>query len=689
MPESSQPISPGPIAIRHAWWPLALVLLATCLAYLPAMRGGFIWDDDAHVTRSELRSAHGLNRIWFDLGATQQYYPLLHSAFWLEQKLWGDDPLGYHVVNLLLHCCVVCLVYAVLRRLAIPGALLAAAIFAVHPVEVESVAWITEQKNTLSALFYLGAMLAYLRFDEGRKATSYWLAIALFVLGLATKTVTATLPAALLVIFWWQRGRISWRNDVRPLLPFFAVGAAAGVFTAWVERKLIGAEGAEFELSFLERGLIAGRVIWFYLGKLIWPAELTFIYPRWDIDPSVWWQWLFPAGVLLTLAVLLLISWRWRAPLAAWLFFVGTLFPVLGFLNVFPFIYSYVADHFQYLAGLGMIVLFASGAALAAARLPERARWVGNVAGCLLIAVLAWLTWRQCGMYGDLDTLYQTTIDRNPNCWMAYNNLGVHVAKDQLDDAAAMALYRRALELKPTFADAHYNLANALVRAGDRPEAIREFNEALQLRPAFADAENNLGNLLKSMGEAQEAVDHLTRAVDLAPEDAEIQSNLGAALAAAGENVQAVDHFERAVRLAPDDAGFHRRLARALVAANRPTERAIEEGRVAVRLDPESAESHHTLGVALAQGEQATEAAHEFEETIRLQPNRVEAYGNLAKAYAVLHRPQDAFVTAEAGLNLARSGGEQEAAREIEAWLVDFRARQPKEEASPQAAPSR
>ena len=488
----------------------------TCVAYLPAMRGGFIWDDDAHVTRPELRSAHGLNRIWFDLGATQQYYPLLHSAFWLEQRLWGDDPLGYHLVNVLLHCGVVCLVYAVLRRLEVPGALLAAAIFAVHPVEVESVAWITEQKNTLSALFYLGAMLVYLRFDEGRKASSYWLAIGLFVLGLATKTVTATLPAALLVIFWWQRGRLSWRKDVRPLLPFFAVGAAAGVFTAWVERKLIGAEGAEFELSFVERGLIAGRVIWFYLGKLIWPSGINFHLSALVYRSGRVVAMAFPGGgprdagracarqLAVACAAGRVAVFRRHAVSRARL-------------SERVSVHLFVRRRSLSVSGqLGDDRAVCVGCHAGGGAAAERARWVGNAAGCLLVAVLASLTWRQSGMYGDLDTLYQTTIDRNPNCWMAYNNLGVHVAKDQLDDAAAMALYRRALEIKPTFADAHYNLANALVRAGDRPEAIREFNQALQLRPAFADAENNLGNLLKSMGEAQEAVGHLTRAADLA-----------------------------------------------------------------------------------------------------------------------------------------------------------------------------
>jgi protein O-mannosyl-transferase len=669
--------------LRHAPWLLALLLIVTFVAYLPAMRGGFIWDDDGHVTRPELRSFYGLYRIWFEVGATQQYYPLLHSAFWLEQRLWGDDPLAYHLANLLFHCGVVCLVYAVLQRLKIPGALLAAAIFAVHPVNVESVAWITEQKNTLSALFYLGAMLAYLQFYESRGAKCYWFAFTLFVLGLLAKTVTATLPAALLVIFWWQRGKLSWRSDVRPLLPFFGVGAAAGVLTAWVERKLIGAQGADFELSFLERGLIAGHAIWFYLGKLIWPVNLTFIYPRWSVDTAVWWQWLFPLSALAVMAALALVARRFRAPLAGWLFFVGTLFPVLGFLNVYPFVYSFVADHFQYLASLGMIALFAVGMALAVERLPVRLRWVGKLASVLLVAVLSILSWRQSEMYSDLDTLYQTTIDRNPSCWMAYNNLGVHVAKDRQDDATAMALYRRALELKSDYADAHYNLANALVRSGNRQEALEQFNRSLELRPGFPDAENNLANLLKVMGQPEQAVVHLKRAVRMEPDDAEIQNNLGTALLAAGDADRAIEPYEQAIRLQPDGAIYHCNLAKALLNSQRPAPespiaRAIEECRIAIQLDPDLAESHHNLGVALARSGKFSEAAHEFQETIRLEPTHAEAYGNLAKAFAVLHQPKDAIATAEAALELARSSGDQGAAGQIEAWLANYREQQAK-----------
>src|ERR1017187_831301 len=252
-----------------AW---ALILCATVVAYLPALHGSLLWDDSSHVTRPDLQSFHGLWRIWFDLGATQQYYPLLHSAFWMEHRLWGDAVLGYHLTNVLLHALAACLVVAIARRLALPGAWLAGLVFALHPLCVEAVAWISEQKSVLSGVFYLAAALAYLHFDHSRRPSRYLAALGLFVLALLSKTVTATLPAALLVVFWWQRGRLEWKRDVRPLLPWFVLGVSAGLFTAWVEKTVIGANGADFALTPVGRGLLAGRAIWFYAAKLVWPA---------------------------------------------------------------------------------------------------------------------------------------------------------------------------------------------------------------------------------------------------------------------------------------------------------------------------------------------------------------------------------------------------------------------------------
>src|SRR6185312_9465318 len=227
----------------------------------------------------------GLGQIWTRPGATQQYYPVVHSAFWLEHRLWGDATLGYHLLNVLLHVTAACLLAAVLRKLAVPGAWLAAFLFALHPVAVESAAWISEQKNTLSTVFYLLAALAYLRFDARRTAGAYALGLLCFLLALFTKSVTATLPAALLLVLWWKRGRLEGRRDVRPLLPWLAAGLAAGAFTAWVERHFVGAQGPAYVLDLPQRCALSGRIIWFYLGKLAWPARLTFIYPHWTIDP--------------------------------------------------------------------------------------------------------------------------------------------------------------------------------------------------------------------------------------------------------------------------------------------------------------------------------------------------------------------------------------------------------------------
>ena len=242
----------------------------------------------------------------------------------------------------------------------------------------------------------MAAALAYLGFDRNRRGGYYALALGLFVLGLMSKTVIATLPAALLVVFWWQRGRLSWRQDVLPLLPFFVAGIGAGLFTAWVERKFGRAEGSEYDFSIIERFLIAGRAIWFYLGKLFWPVNLIFIYPRWQVSQAVWWQYLFPAAAALLLGALgWLRRWR-RGPLAALLFFVGTLFPALGFFNVYPFRYSFVADHFQYLAGIGPIVLVAAGISIGLNRFGKRRLfWEPALCG-ILLAVLGVLTWRQC-----------------------------------------------------------------------------------------------------------------------------------------------------------------------------------------------------------------------------------------------------------------------------------------------------
>jgi tetratricopeptide (TPR) repeat protein len=622
----------------------AVIFAATLLAYLPAVRGGFLWDDDGHVTREDLRSVGGLERIWGEMGATQQYYPLLHSAFWVEHRLWGDSVVGYHLTNILLHALAACLVVALVRRLALPGAWLAGLIFALHPVCVESVAWISEQKNTLSTVFYLGAALVYLRFDQDRRPARYWLALGLFVLALLTKTVTATLPAALLVVFWWQRGRLGWRRDVRPLLPWFGLGATAGLLTSWVERTFIGAQGADFTLNLLERGLLAGRVIWFNLGKLVWPADLIFIYPRWTVDAAVWWQYLFPLGVLALVAALVLAIRRRQEPgaraaaagLAGFLIFAGTLFPVLGFINVYPFIFSYVADHFQYQASLGIIVPAAAGLTLAARRLPLALRQLAPLGAAALIAVLGALTWIQCGMYRDAGTLYRETLARNPSCAMAHNNLGLVLSQIAGRLPEAISHYESALRINPRYADAHLNLGSALARIPGRlSEAIAEDEAALRIFPDLADAHKNLGVALSQIsGRLPEAVDQFEAAVRLRPGSAEMHDNLGVALISNPARLpEATDHLETAVRINPGSAAMHRHLGVALAKNPGRLPEAIEQFEAAVRLDPGSADAHDHLGKILLQvpGKLSEAIAH-LEAAVRLDPDSADRHGGLGSA---------------------------------------------------------
>ncbi len=642
------------------WFFAFALLAAVILVYQPAWQGGLIWDDAAHVTRPELRSWQGLYSIWFNLGATQQYYPLLHSAFWVEHKLWGDATLGYHLVNILLHAVASLMVALILRHLAIPGAFLAAAIFALHPVHVESVAWITELKNTLSAGFYLSAMLLYLRFDQQRKTGTYFCAFGLFALGLLSKTVTATLPAALLVIFWWQRGRLSWKRDALPLMPYFVLGAAAGVFTAWFEHTLLGAKGAAFNLTLIDRCLLAGRAIWFYLGKLVWPADLLFIYPRWHVSQAVWWQYLFSLAALVLVAVLWGLRRRWRAPLAGLLFFVGTLFPALGFFNVYPFLFSFVADHFQYLASLGIISLVSAGVAL----LLDRWRLWGRPAGyalCLtLLAILAGLTWQQSRMYTDIETLYQTTIDGNPECWMAHTNLGtVLIGKGRLDEA--IAHWQKALEINPDDTQAHNNMGLILAGRGQFDKAIAHYQRALDIEPNDPQCQSNLGAALIARGQPAEAEIHLRKALESMPNDAKLQSHLGLALAASGRVDEATAHYRRSLEIKPDDAQAHYNLGNALLGKGEADE-AIAEYRTALKIRPDYPAAHGNLGVALAASGQPAESIAHYRKALQIKPDSPQIQNNLAWVLATY--PEASIRNGAEAVELAQravqhSGGRQ------------------------------
>jgi tetratricopeptide (TPR) repeat protein len=514
----------------------------------------------------------------------------------VQHRLWGDNPLGYHVVTLLFHAGSCVLLALLLNRLfagtrQAGAGWLAALLFALHPVHVESVAWITEQKNTLSIAFFLASAWYYLDFEETRRPRDYGVALALFACSLLSKTVTATLPAVLLVVAWWRRGRIDWKRDVLPLLPWFALGAAMGLFSGWVEKTYVGAHGSDFEVSAAGRLIVAGRSIVFYAASFIWPANLNFIYPKWSIDPTAAGQWIYPVAVLAVAAALWSIRKRSRGPLAAFLIFAGTLFPALGFVTLYGERYSWVWDHWQYLPDIALAALVAAAMTVGWNRAAGGLGWLGSGLVAVLVAVLGALTWSHCGMFRDNETLYTMTIARNPGSWMAHNNLGLAWSKlpGRLDDAVSE--YEEALRLKPDIAETHTNLGNALAKTPGRlDEAMAQYEEALRLQPDYSDAHFYLANALVQSGRAPEAIPHYEAALKAEPTLAEANNNLGMILCRSGHPEEGLKHIEAAIRTQPDFA-----------------------------------QAHFARGMALLQSRRRDESVAEFEKVLQLQPGNPQA----------------------------------------------------------------
>ena len=535
---------------------LALLLAVTTIfAYQPVWHGGFIWDDDAYITNNELLTApDGLRRIWFSLDSPSQYFPLVYTMFRFEHSWWGLSPTGYHFVNILLHLANALILWSLLARLRVPGAWLAGAIFALHPVQVESVAWITERKNVLMGLFFLLTIRAWVEFvDEQTKHRwfFYVLALLLYALALFSKTTACTLPAALLLILWLQGQRINQRQLVQ-LVPFVVLALGMGLLAVWWERYHQGTHGPMFAISPLERLLIASRAIWFYLGKLFWPSNLTFIYPRWIVSPThlLEYAWLAALGGL---CAVISFARRYvgRSLEVAALFFVATLSPVLGFIMLYTFRYTFVADHYQYLASIGPIALASAGLVTLSRSSKTLQRPV--VAGCFaILGFLSLLTWRQSATYRDAETLWRATIARNPGCWMAYNNLGVvQFEKGSIEDA--IEKYQQSLRLHPDYPEAHYNLGSALLQKGYADEAIRQCEEALKIQPNEPDAHIVLGNAFMAKQDVDRAINQYQQALTLRPEDSNAHYNLGIALQEKGETEQAAREYEKAREYEPRD----------------------------------------------------------------------------------------------------------------------------------------
>ena len=637
--------------------PGALIILCVVLAYLPAVHNGFIWDDDVYITNDSLLTApDGLWRIWFSLDVPSQYFPLTYTVFRIEHALWGFNPAGYHWVNLLLHATNALLVWRLLARLRVPGAWLGAALFGLHPVQVESVAWATEFKNVSSLFFILLSLLAWIEFVEERPKPAwryYGLALLFYGLALCGKTTACTLPAALLLILWLQHKPISITRWLQ-VVPFVVMGLGMGLVTVCWERYHQGTEGGIFSMSLLERFLIAGRAVWFYFGKLLWPVNLAFSYPRWTINPAdpLAYGWLLALAVLAGFIYFARRIWG-RGPEVAALFYVATLAPMLGFFMLYTFRYSFVADHYQYVACIGPLALAAAGISTGLSRF-DRINPLLKPAFCgALVLVLGLMTWQRTAAFRDPETLWRDTLAKNPDSWMAYGNLGL-----------------------------------ALQKQGHYKEAFKNFQQALRLNPDYYEALNDLGTLYAMASRYDEAIGYYRRANRSRPNSFDTLKNLGSALAATGQFDEAIADYRQAIQISPNHPEAFVYLGMTLGQAGRDRE-AVEAYRAALKLNPDLPEALNNLALILAtssddglrNGPEAVQLAGRACQLTQLrQPLFIET---LAAAYAEAGRFQEAQAAEAAAEQLATAAGLTDQAERDQRLLERFRAGQPLREPPP------
>ena len=575
-------------------WLLALLLFAAvALAYFPLWRAGYVWDDDLMLTANPcIVGPLGLLQIWTTSQA--DICPLTLTTIWAMHKIWGLDPLPYHLVNVVLHGLSAIVLWHVLRRLMVPGAWLGAALWAIHPVQVESVAWVAELKNVQSGFFFLLSASFFLRSlaPDGAEANrikwNYALALIFAGCAMASKSSTVILPVALCLCAWWMEGRWQWRTLARTA-PIFMMSIVAGLVSIWTQRlQSLAANDLPAPRSWLERLAEAGDAFWFYLGKLIWPYPLATIYPRWAVDPAQFESYLLLLGVVVIFALLWFARTAWsRALLFAFAYFLIALLPVVGLADNFIFRYSLVFDHLQYLASMGPLAL--AGAALARfLKVLAPGSFALRAACCTCVLVLVGtLTSLHARIYQNSATLWADALAENPTAWIAHSNyaqalasggqfseaiphfemalrseprsaethydLGVAFAhQGRIDDA--MAEYRTAIELFPSFPEAHAALANALLQKGNPDEAIEQDQAVLAIRPAFADAWYSLGTALAKKGRFTDAVPAFEKAVELDPNNSQYRNNLGAAFFQLGDFEKALPEFQEALRLDPQNA---------------------------------------------------------------------------------------------------------------------------------------
>lgn len=683
------PAGPSPKLVTRGWWLALLLLIGTVLAYLPVWHAGLIWDDRSFIMDNPLiRGAGGLWRFWFSTKPVD-YYPVTSSLWWIEWRLWGENPMGYHAVNVLLHALAAVLLWRLLAQLKFSGAWLAAAIFAVHPVNVESVAWIAERKNVLAMFFYLASLSCVVRCRSSAVSAGaswpssgvsswrwYGLALIAFFLALLSKTVVAPMPFVLLGLVWWQRGKVKLA-DVLYVLPFFAMAIAIGSISFWFQsHRAIGGDVVRTD-GFWARLSGAGWAIWFYGYKALLPLGLQSIYPRWQIDAGQWWTYL--PGLLVV--CVFVVCWRARrswgkGPFLGSFYFVVMLSPVLGFLNIGFMKFSLVADHWQYFAIIGPIALFAAAIVKGYQRLgpyPRNALAAVVSAMCVGLAVL---TSRQSEVYRDSGTFWRAVLATDAGSWEAHNNLGAFLVEQGQSDEA-LPHFSRAVEIRPDYAKAQYNLGAALREKGQVDEAIVHLQRAVDIQPDYVEAHNSLARALDQKHEWDGAMEHLERSLAIDPDQAEAHNNLANVLWQMGRLRQAAVEYERALALHPDYAVAHFNLAEVLRAAGE-TREAIAHYRSALDIRPDLAPALASLAWVLAtspdtsvrDGAQAVVLAARAEQISG--GRNPEFVATLAAAYAEVGRFPEAVASAERALRLATARGRAELAERLRTQVAFY-----------------
>ena len=702
--------------MKQVPWPGVLAIAAlTLLAYAPVLRCGYVWDDDQYLTRNvHVTHDEPYSALWsFEvdssddpdpddgllvravgalleaaghppgsklLSVTPQYYPLVFTTFRIEHALWGLDPVGYHLVQVLIHLTTALLLWRIGTRLEFPWPWFVAAVFAVHPVHVESVAWVTERKNTLGGLFYALTVLAWLRYDDGRGLRWLGVAALTFACAMLSKTVVAMLAPSLLLVLWWRHRKLEPRR-VAATLPFFVLGGVFGLMTAYLEQVKVGAMGAEWSQTALERSLIlAPTAYWFYFSKIAWPSPLAFMYARWETDATRAASYLPLALTLAALALWWVRRRRWGpGPLLLSLYAAFNLFPALGFLKVYPHRYSWVADHFQYFASTGFIVLLVSGLFLLARRIwpaglsPAAAR----AGGAVLLSTLGLLTWRQIGDYENETVLWENTLAKSPTSWIARTNLGkcyleevqrlVEEQRREPDPRRREELGSRVRELLeqseshllessrlPFGADEAFGLLGTLYQyTGRLEDAHRCLTKVMELLPEDSRPWVNRAGVNLRLGRPAEALADARRAVQLEPRSSTGLGNLALALEANGRPEEALGAFEEAIRWDRTEmAGLRRDRARLLLKLGRHAAAAEAYGEVVER-DPGDADSVAGLSAALCNLGRYAEALAAVDRSLAVTPPQVRLLAE--KMWILAVSPDDRVRNASAALALART----------------------------------